>query len=523
MATNPETRALLEKALQHVLAEQARVLKHKHAATMLEQVQQLGKLAADTWELLLQGFHRIKGTQHLTAQASAIERAIDDISVKYWFHLDICVKDIYEHVERSFTMQPVQEELRLGGAILFRNHFHNLRLLLLEQLLSARMLINNNDYGSESERVWQEFFQRELGSEFRVLQGGHMLDYTGKVAEAQIDLVVVRAEAHVIAPGISEGGKVNVLCDQVIAAFMITSNLTTVKLSEDWQKLKKISSLFKFTDEFPNSKEQAWPLCYIVAGQSAPLDTLEKTWVQLATVDPEARFVPQFLMSLDSGFLYSGATSWPRPRYPTNYVKTDEVQSETGIYAGLGLAYILTQIRARAKLMKNQPTRSEQRFMRLLDDATMKSAMPPTWSPRFDHFGSVRKIEGILWWGNHGRWAHNRMFMTCLKKDKEELKTIKESYFYRDDMDVTDVPWNDLYRYMRWFHHGLYWKSGELIVLEEWTQSTDDDSYFKSYAVFNAVTAVEVKLSSELRSAALINVEQVLKTLTGQEAELRLS
>ncbi len=240
MASNPETQALLEKALQHTLSEQARVLSHKQAPLIIEAAQKLGKLAGDTWNLLSQGFHKIKSTTALTEQARSIDREIDLISETNWFYLDISVGSIFARIEESFSIRPIEENLQLKGSILVRNHFHNLRLLLLEQLLGARMLINNNDYGTESERVWQQFFQRELGPDFRVLHGGHILDYSGNNANAQIDILIVPSDAHVIAPSASDGGKVNVLCDQVIAAVMVTSNLSVAKLSDDWEKLKRV-------------------------------------------------------------------------------------------------------------------------------------------------------------------------------------------------------------------------------------------------------------------------------------------
>ena len=160
MSANPETHALLEQALRHVLAEQAKVLGHKYCDVLIGPAKELGGLAAKTWQLLSQGFHRIHSTDHLTTQAHAIEREIDSVSEKNWFSLQVSVSSIYERIQESFTLRPIQERLKLKTALAVRNHFHNIRLLLLEQLLGARMLINNSDYGSEVERVWQQFFQR---------------------------------------------------------------------------------------------------------------------------------------------------------------------------------------------------------------------------------------------------------------------------------------------------------------------------------------------------------------------------
>jgi hypothetical protein len=514
----PETHALLEQALRHVLAEQAKLLNHKHAALLIESAKTLGDLAAETLVVLSAGMHKVRATSHLTKKAHEIERLIDDLSEKHWFYLSISVSSIYQRIEESLNLRPVQERLKLGTALTVRNHFHNLRLLLLEQILGARMLINNNDYGSEVERVLQQFLQAELGPEFRVLQGGHILNYAGEKANAQIDLIIVPADAHVMQASSADGSKVNVLCDQVIAAIMTTSNLEGTKLTEDWEKLRRLSELFKFTDEFPDGKEQAWPLCYVISAQSDPLEGLTKKWEAIVESTPDSNFVPQFLMSLDTGFAYSGATSWPRPRYPGNYVERDHVNTEQGIYAGLGIAWILTQIRARAKLLQNRSHRSIQRFTKLLDDATLKEATPPTWAPRFDKFGTHRPIEGILDWGGYARWAHNRLYLCCLEKRIPDLMANGPFRFFREGVDVKTLGWKEEPQYLRWFRHGTHWSARGLIALEEWRRIGDGPGYACSYAVFDSATGDEIKLDMSLRACGPDDIQLALESLRSESS-----
>ncbi len=512
MASNPETQALLEQALQHVLKEQSKILQHKCCDLLVGAAKMLGDLAMETWALLSEGFHKIRSTHHLTEKAREIEKVIDDISEQQWIPLQISVGSIYERIEESFTIKPIEKRLKLQTAIAVRNHFHNLRLLLLEQLLSARMLVNNSDYGAEVERVWQQFLQRELGPDFRILQGGRMLDYDGCGADVQIDLLIVPADAQIMIPTGSEGGKANVLCDQVIAAIMITSNLTSKKLADDWSKLRQISAMFKFTDEFTHSKEQAWPLCYIAAGQAAPLKELSQTWCALAKDENNKDFVTQFVLSLDSGYLYSGATSWPRPLAPTNYIKNDEVVMHEGIYAGLGIAWLLTQIRARAKLLQNKPANTIKRFIRLLDDATLKPAVPATWSPRFDCFGSVRPIAGVFHWGNTSRWAHNRLYLCSLKKIFDGQESAPAEYIYRNGVDVSAINWRDRSDHLRWFRHGLYINIKGLIAVEEWTPVEGGSQYERRHTVFDAVTGGEIILDIPLNISPH-EIEKMLEVL----------
>lgn len=127
----PETYALLEHALRHVLAEQAKVLNHKHAALLMEPAKALGVLATETLAVLSAGMHKVRATSHLTKKAHEIERSIDDLSEQYWLYLGTSVSSIYQRIEESFALRPIQEKLKLGTALAVRNHFHNLHLLLL--------------------------------------------------------------------------------------------------------------------------------------------------------------------------------------------------------------------------------------------------------------------------------------------------------------------------------------------------------------------------------------------------------
>lgn len=499
MAKNPETQALLETALRHVLEAQRKILAHPDAGLFLEGALKLAELAGDTWELIAQGCHKIGQTKNLTALAKECEKVIDDISEKHWKLMDVSITAVYDRVEETFRIQPVQEQLKLKAALDVRNHFHNQRVALLGQLLNTRTLINNGDYGSELQKIWQQLLQKQLGPDFKVLEGGHIIDYSGNNANAQIDLIVVPADAQVLTPSNLEGGRANVLCDQVIAAIMVTSVLKTGKLREDWTKLQRVSELFKFTDEFPNGKSQAWPLCYIVAGQSVPLAKLKETWIKLVEESPSSSFVPQFVTSLDAGYLYSGATAWPRPRFPANYVERVQVYGEDGIWSGLGLAWILTQIRARHALMRGQPVRSVQRFSRLLDNATLKSVTPPTWSDRFSALFKSYPILGILRWGRRSLFPHNRLHMISLEQESSDADLGKNNCYYQSEYDPLHSPTDDSWRFLRWFRHGVSWNVGSLVALEEWKPSENGSvPYEKSYAVFDSISGAEIHLTEPL-------------------------
>ncbi len=167
----------------------------------------LCELASETFRALTDGVHRLKDTSALTTRAHKIERLVDDISRNIWRAIPVDVVGIYRRIEESFSIRPIEEELGLKMSIEVRDHFDNLRIRLLEQLLAVRNYQNPQDKGIESERVWQQFFQRQLGPEYRILQGGHVFDYKGNQAGAQIDLLIVPADAQIIVPSDTTAGK----------------------------------------------------------------------------------------------------------------------------------------------------------------------------------------------------------------------------------------------------------------------------------------------------------------------------
>ena len=207
------------------------------------------------------------------------------------------------------------------------------------------MLLLNSDLGDENERIWQQFLERQLGPMFRVLRGGHICDHQGNVS-CQIDLIVVPADAQVFVPGDSEDGKAQVLIDQVISAIMVTSNLTAAKLTSDWRSFQTIPAFPEKEQDHPYLKGHPWPLCYMLAAQSDSAEDLQAAWQKICQ-EGVTQVVPQFVVTLDAGFLYCGLSRWPCPRFPGNYTEADHVYAETGIYAGLGLAWLLTQHQGR--------------------------------------------------------------------------------------------------------------------------------------------------------------------------------
>lgn len=193
----------MEQALRHVLSEQETLLQRPDCDQLCCILSSLNRLAIDTSDVLIGSLNSIRSTKNLTRAARDIERAVDDISEVLWTHLRVSVSSVYERIEDSLERKPGKP----GFISDTRAHYHNLRVRLLEQTLGARSLVLNSDLGDEHERIWQQFFERHLGPSFKILRGGHIYGYEGNRSSAQIDLIVVPAEAQIFIPGDSEGGK----------------------------------------------------------------------------------------------------------------------------------------------------------------------------------------------------------------------------------------------------------------------------------------------------------------------------
>lgn len=488
-----ETLALLEQAIQHVLSEQAKMLKRTDFAALAEPIRLLGELAFETMAVIREGVHKSKKADELTKKARQIENKIDDISEVNWTPIEVSVSAIYERIEETFEFTHIEKNLGLQTAIGVRNHFQNIRLRLLEQLLNARALQNAADKGSEAERIWLQFFQRQLGTSFQVLQGGHVFDYKGHQAPHQVDILILPADAQAIVPGDSDGGKVHVFADQVVAAIMVASTLDATKFTSDWEGLAGIAPLFEASKDFPQLKKSpAWPLCYIVGRQSPPIDDLREAWVKCFRKE-KSTFTPQFVISLDSGYAYSGLTTWPRPIFPANYKAGDEVNCEEDVYSGLGLAWMLTQIRGRLAVMENRDRRPIQRFAHLLDDASLKKATPPTYSRRFDTMLRCPDVAGVVKWGVHKAFAHNRMPLNSLRIESPGLEATRQSHFFLVGTPEAGVDWRTEHKYVRWFHYPWAWSSGRFVALEERIKPPRGGEWLRRIAVFNSESGQEIE------------------------------
>jgi len=487
MPRHPEALSLLEQALRHVIAEQAKLLNRRDAGELIKALTPLCTLALRTSSALAEGIDKPKVVSTLLKEATAVERVIDDLSEELWTPIPVSVSAIYERVER--LLKP--EKGRYGFASELRAHYHNVRLRLLEQMLGARMLISISDLGDEIERIWQQFLEKHLGPMFRVLRGGYVCDHEGNKS-SQIDLIVVPADAHPFIPGDSEAGKAHVLIDQVVAVMMVTANLTSEKLDSDWKKLQSLPVYAEKDKDYPHLSKHPWPLCYILGAQSDAAEELKNRWVKIAT-EQKPRITPQFVVSLSEGFLYSGLRRWPSPDFPVNYKEAGDVYDITGIFGGLGLAWLLTQQQGRFAVIKGQKLGPTSRFANLLNRAMMpREGVPPTWSPRFDTSFSWRRIAGVMEWGSVSRFAHNRLPLHCIGNHHGVTMNRKDAELLVPGADPSKLEWNTYRKFLRWFRYDSECIAGRLLAVEEWIDALSKTNSKKRVAVFDCATGREL-------------------------------
>jgi hypothetical protein len=332
-------------------------------------------------------------------------------------------------------------------------------------------------------------------------------DYEGNHSQHQIDLIVAPAEAHVTFPGDSDG-KAHVPVDQVISAIMIKSTLKGSDLRKDWESLKDIPSYPQMVADHPallpppQGQPHAWPLRYIIGSQSDPTENLKAAWEK--AVAEQAGPVPELVVTLDSGFLYSGGSCWPRPRFPGNYTEPDQVMVQTDNYSGLGLGWLITQHQGRLAVIQRRATGPIQRQAESLDTAMLTDSTPYTHSMKFNTMFRMRPIAGNFKWGGVSPHAHNRLPLNSVELANRRPLCLP-------GFDPAKAVFPNGGTGVRWFRYRVFHTAGSLLGLEEWVDAMDAEKHAKRIAVFDTTTDQEV---TGPQVDALQSVRQINDLLT---------
>lgn len=412
-------------------------------------------------------------------QARCLEAAADRISERIWQSAPVSLTPVFEKI-RGLRKQRSKEK---SYAKQLRAQFNNFRLGLLEQVTGARLLENNNDLGEEVERILVQYLERRFSNGVRILRGGHIYDYQGN-RSAQIDIIVTPADSLAFCPAETGAGKFNVMIDQVIAAISVTSRLTPIKLRERWNELQKIPVFAEKDKSHPSLAKDAWPLCYIVGAESDELGKLEAEWEQLTT-SATMRHNPQMLVLLDSGYIVGRKASWPSSRCcrgPDSMLNTG-----TGPFAGLGLAWLETQIAGRNCILTGRSPDWIERMSKQLSDLELREAVPPTLDIHQLRFGfSNSPIHGNLKWGNTGLRPHNQLHLWTV--------TAGGSTLTDPTRPVTDDRFHGRFQFEpRWFKQDAVCTKGDFCALEEWTDPLDPKLHLRKITVINARTGAEIR------------------------------
>jgi hypothetical protein len=211
---------------------------------------------------------------------------------------------------------------------------------------------------------------------------------------------------------------------------------------------------------------------------------------------------------------------WPCPVFPGNYKEAEHVKAETGIYAGLGLAWLLTQHQGRLAAAQRQNLGAINRSARLLDDAMLRDAHAVTHSNRFGTMFQMRAIAGVIEWDSVACWAHNRLQLRSLKRKREGVNNVWEVELLLPGVNPDALDHRSFIKHLRWFRYGMMATAGRLIAVEEWLNHKSKTDHKRRIAVFDALTGEEVTRPSVDALTAISDVESIRAAI---EAELSSS
>lgn len=439
-------------ALKQAIDEQATLLKSPHRERCYPIIQEMNRLAGDL-SLWLSGSASVNDpVAHFLSRAQDIERMADQLSEELWHPLIVNLSSVFEH------MQECAEKAKTEGdfARRLKEHLDFVRLRLLEQMHGVRLLENANCRGEDMEKVFFDFLKANLPSDVRVFRGGHIYDYEGH-RSAQVDIIVTTPDALGFCPSETESGKYNALIDHVVAAISIKSTIHPRAFEEVWQSIQSIPSHPDLTKDHPAIKDHAWPLCYVLVGETPSLETLGEQWAELATKG--MRHPIQVLVALNEGYAYPGNVCWPMRGFNQRDPESHRIHRD--LEAGLGLGWVLTGITGRVSFLNTRSLASVDRMAKLLDRSECRSAVAPTYDKKHATcFLGHQPINGKLAWGCRCCWLHNNLLVHSADFEERELQ---------NPLFPARHPFPPSQKYEpRWFNRNKHEIQGNLCKMEEW-------------------------------------------------------
>jgi hypothetical protein len=177
----------------------------------------------------------------------------------------------------------------------------------------------------------------------------------------------------------------------------------------------------------------------------------------------------------------------------------------------------LTQHRGRLAATQRQNLGAIDRFARLLDEAMRREALPATYSRRFDIMFQMQPIAGVIEWGGAACWAHNRLQLRCLKRNREGATKVWELELLLPGVDPDALDCLSYAEHLRWFRYGMTATAGRLVAVEEWLNHKSKTDHIGRIAVFDTITGKEVTGPSVDALTAVSDLQSVRAAI---EAEL---
>jgi hypothetical protein len=180
-----------------------------------------------------------------------------------------------------------------------------------------------------------------------------------------------------------------------------------------------------------------------------------------------------------------------------------------GIYAGLGLAWLETQIAGRNCLLTHSRYDWVDRLSKQLSKLELRDLppMPACFEPlRYQTY----QFHGTLHWGWEGMAVHNRFQVVSVSLGPSPEATLLSTNPISTNSRVKRHKFEP-----RWFKLGVTGKNGAYCALEEWIDPKDRKNCKKRIVVFHSPTGEDVthKLAKRLSTcSALERLNPVLRS-----------
>jgi len=111
-------------------------------------------------------------------------------------------------------------------------------------------------------------------------------------------------------------------------------------------------------------------------------------------------------------------------------------------------------------------------------------------------------LTGVIQWGHHEDWVHNRLHLNALRPKQEGVgKPWWEVELLLPGVNFDTADWRYYREHLRWFRFGVTETAGRLVAFEEWLNYDSKTDHKR-----NVEKPKEWKLARETRCRCTIHI-----------------